>query len=77
MDDTLEIDVVEAFKCSDGSLWQNQSDALEREKEIQFENKILELLTRNEFEYTNLDISLLKKFIDKNKEELKQIFIRA
>jgi len=75
--DVITLNPVTAFKTTDGQLYENDIDALEHQKELNFESDIIELIEKFVLEIPFFDDSkVCKEFIMANKISLKEIFNR-
>jgi len=72
--DVITLNPVTAFKTTDGQLYENDIDALEHQKELNFESDIIEF-SENYIPYES-DKSDFVRYVMENKDLLKEIFDR-
>jgi len=73
----ITLNLVTAFKTTDGQLYENDTDALKHQMDLNFEIDINELIEKFALEIPFFDDSkVCKEFIMANKISLKKIFDR-
>lgn len=73
--DVITLNPVTAFKTTDGQLYENDIDALEHQKELNFESDIIEF-SENYIPYASSRDEFLR-YVRENKDLLKEIFDRV
>lgn len=73
--DVITLNPVTAFKTTDGQLYENDIDALEHQKELNFESDIIEF-SENYILYESSRDEFLR-YVRENKDLLKEIFDRV